>query len=126
MPPADLPRHHLTGVCPPARAAVLAALLRAHPAPVWLVVVEELRTAEQLAEDLVFFHGLPADAVPLEVRIFPESLADSRDPREAFLASSDRLTEPRGPKTGQQLADPPHHSLPSQLGRGLWERRRRS
>ncbi len=87
-----LPRWKLTGVCPAARAAVLASLLRDHPAPVWLVVVEEPRAAEQLGEDLLFFHDLAARAGPLDVRVFPESLADSRDLREAFTASSDRLT----------------------------------
>ena len=84
-------RHKHTGVCPPARAAVLAALLRHEPAPVWLVVMEELRMVEQLAEDLMFFHAAVGDPRPLEVRVLPESLADSRDMREAFTASSDRL-----------------------------------
>jgi len=92
MSVAQLPRCKLTGVCAPARAAVLATLLRDRPAPVWLVIAEEPRTAGQIAEDLLFFRGLTADAAPLDVRIFPESLADSRDQREAFTASSDRLT----------------------------------
>jgi transcription-repair coupling factor (superfamily II helicase) len=85
------PRCKLTGVCPPTRAVVLATLVRQRPAPVWLVVAEELRLAERLAEDVMFFHAAAADAPPLEARVFPESLADSRDMREAFLASSDRL-----------------------------------
>ncbi|HZL44894.1 MAG TPA: CarD family transcriptional regulator, partial [Opitutaceae bacterium] len=80
-----------TGVCPPARAAVLATLLQAQPAPVWLIIVEESRAAEQLAEDLMFFHSAAGDPRPLEVRVFPESLADVRNMREAFAASSDRL-----------------------------------
>ncbi|HTT55754.1 MAG TPA: transcription-repair coupling factor [Opitutaceae bacterium] len=84
-------RHKLTGVCPPARAAVLAALLRRRPAPVWIVVTDELRAAEQLAEDIVFFREASPDPAPLEARVFPEALADSRAMREAFLASSDRL-----------------------------------
>jgi len=79
------------GVCPPARAAVISTLLQAQPAPVWLVLVEEPRAAEQLAEDLMFFHAAAEDPRPLEVRVFPESLADLRDMREAFTASSDRL-----------------------------------
>ena len=85
-------RCRLTGVCPPARAAVLASLLRQQPAPVWLVIAEELRVAEQLAEDIMLFHAAAGDPRPLDVRVFPESLADSRDQREAFTASSDRLT----------------------------------
>ena len=88
---ATLQRFKHTGVCPAARAAVLSTLLQDQPAPVWLVIVEDPRVAEQLAEDLMFFHGASENAPPLEVRIFPESLADSRDMREAFTASSDRL-----------------------------------
>ena len=92
MPTAPAPRRSkLTGVCPPARAAVLAALLRRRPAPVWIVVADELRAAEQLAEDIVFFHEASPDPAPLEAHVFPESLADNRAMREAFLASSDRL-----------------------------------
>jgi len=89
---AKLQRCRLIGVCPPARAAVLASLVRQQPAPVWLVIAEELRVAEQLAEDILLFHSAAEDPRPLEVRVFPESLADSRDQREAFTASSDRLT----------------------------------
>ena len=89
--PSAIQRFKHTGVCPAARAAVLSTLLRDRPAPVCLILVEEPRIAEQLAEDLLFFHGASEDAQPIEVRVFPESLADSRDIREAFTASSDRL-----------------------------------
>jgi transcription-repair coupling factor (superfamily II helicase) len=85
-------RSKLTGICPPARGAVLAELLLTHAAPVWLVVAGELRTAETLAEDIAFFHGAAGGKLPPEVLVFPESLPDSRDMREAFAASSDRLT----------------------------------
>jgi transcription-repair coupling factor (superfamily II helicase) len=88
---ATPPRCKLTGVCPPARAAVLATLLRQRPAPVWIVVADELRVAGQLAEDVMFFQAAAAGVPALEARVFPESQADSRDLREAFLASSDRL-----------------------------------
>ena len=91
--PSTLARLKLTGVCPPARGAVIAELMRGHPAPVWLVVAEELKQAEQLAEDIAFFHrsagGNPAAVTPL---VFPESIPDSRDMREAFAASADRTT----------------------------------
>ncbi len=85
-------RHKLTGVCPPARGAVVAELCRAHPAPVWLIVTENLKAAEHLTDDVAFFHaalGLPRAQRAL---VFPESIQDSRDMREAFAASSDRLT----------------------------------
>ena len=92
MPVPTAQRHKLTGVCPPARGAVVAELLRAHTAPVWLVVAEDLKLAEHLAEDIAFFHAASGDARPLATLVFPESLPDSRDMREAFAASSDRLT----------------------------------
>ncbi|MFI5335992.1 MAG: CarD family transcriptional regulator, partial [Opitutales bacterium] len=85
-------RHYLTGICPPARGCALAELVRAHPAPVWLVVAEDLTTAEHLAEDTRFFHTAAGATTPLSVLLFPESLADRPDMREAFAASNDRLT----------------------------------
>jgi transcription-repair coupling factor (superfamily II helicase) len=92
MPTATTPRHKLTGVCPPARGAVIEELTRTHAAPVWLIITEELKVAEQLAEDLAFFHTASNDKRPLDVLVFPESMPDTRDMREAFAASSDRLT----------------------------------
>jgi transcription-repair coupling factor (superfamily II helicase) len=90
---AHLTRIKLTGVCPTARGAVIAELTRGHPAPVWLVITEDLKHAEQLAEDIMFFHrsagGHPAS---VETLVFPESMPDSRDMREAFAASADRTT----------------------------------
>ncbi len=87
-----LRRLRLTGVCPPARGAVLAGLIRKDTAPVWLVVTEDLKSAEHLAEDVAFFDdaGTPADIA--EVLVLPESMPDHRDMREAFAASADRTT----------------------------------
>jgi len=90
-PDASL-RHKLTGVCPPARGAVVAELIRTQPAPVWIVIAEDLKLAEHLAEDLAFFHRAAGGARPQLTLVFPESMPDSRDLREAFAASSDRLT----------------------------------
>ena len=70
----------------------MAELVRTHPAPVWLVVAEDLTTAEHLAEDTRFFHTAAGSKTPLSVLLFPESLADRPDMREAFAASNDRLT----------------------------------
>ena len=92
MPTSTVARTKLTGVCPPARGAVVAELCRVHPAPVWLVVAEDLKAAEHLAEDIVFFHTASGDPRPQATLVFPESMHDSRDMREAFAASSDRLT----------------------------------
>ncbi len=92
MPVPTARRHKLTGVCPPARGAVVAELCRAQPAPVWLVVAEDLNAAEHLAEDIALFHSAASDARPMRTLVFPESMPDSRDMREAFAASSDRLT----------------------------------
>jgi transcription-repair coupling factor (superfamily II helicase) len=86
------PRHKLTGVCPPARGAVIVELTRTHPAPVWLVVADELKAVEQLAEDIAFFHRASDVKRALDILVFPESMPDTRDMREAFAASSDRLT----------------------------------
>ncbi len=85
-------RTKLTGICPSARGTVLAELARTQPAPVWLVVAEDLKAAEHLAEDLLFAHHASGDPRPQPVLVFPESMPDSRDMREAFAASSDRLT----------------------------------
>jgi transcription-repair coupling factor (superfamily II helicase) len=81
-------RERLTGVCPAARGAVVAGLIRRHAAPVWLAVAEDLRAAETLAEDILLF--LPQGGADLLV--FPESMPDHRDMRETFAASGDRLT----------------------------------
>lgn len=84
------PRHKVLGVCPAARGAVLAECVRRSPSPVWVVVAADLKLAEQLAEDTAFFQK--ASGGQMETLVFPESLADSRDMREAFAASGDRLT----------------------------------
>jgi transcription-repair coupling factor (superfamily II helicase) len=86
------PRFKLTGVCPPSRGAVIAGLSRTHASPVWLIVAEDLKTAEALAEDIGFFNAAAGDGITPELLVFPESMPDSRDMREAFAASSDRLT----------------------------------
>jgi transcription-repair coupling factor (superfamily II helicase) len=111
---AHLTRVKLTGVCPPARGAVIAELTRGHPAPVWLVITEDLKHAEQLAEDIVFFHrsagGNPA---AIQTLVFPESMPDSRDMREAFAASADRTTVLSRLRSARSVSQ--HSSLNSQL-----------
>jgi transcription-repair coupling factor (superfamily II helicase) len=99
---SSLPRAKHTGVCPPARGAVLARLLLLHPAPVWLIVADTLKTAEQLAEDTALFHAAHAgpESKPkaaktaarpaLDALVFPEAMTGSRDMAEAFAASADR------------------------------------
>ncbi len=90
--PSPSTRTKLTGVCPPARAAVLADTVRGNMAPVWLVVAPETKIAEQLAEDVPFF--LQANNAPVkpDVLVLPEAMTDNRDMREAFTASADRHT----------------------------------
>ncbi|MDP2137588.1 MAG: CarD family transcriptional regulator, partial [Candidatus Didemnitutus sp.] len=90
--PFPIPRTKITGVCPPARAFSLGHLVGAHPAPVWLVITEEARELDVLAEDLALFHHARASSAPLEILIFPEAQADNRDLRETFHAAGDRLT----------------------------------
>jgi transcription-repair coupling factor (superfamily II helicase) len=85
-------RHKIVGVCPAARGAVIAETMRAHPSPVWLVVAQDLRAAEQLADDVGFFARALGCGPPFQALVLPESVPDSRDIREAFAASADRLT----------------------------------
>jgi transcription-repair coupling factor (superfamily II helicase) len=85
-------RFKITGVSPPARGAILAELIHVHPSPVWIVVAGDLKAAEQLAEDVAFFSGAGREGKALPTFVFPESMPDTRDMREAFAASNDRFT----------------------------------
>ncbi len=125
---APLPRAKHTGVCPPARGAVLARLLAAHPAPVWLVVADTLKAAEQLAEDAALFHSAldpaAAGAKPksknpsapsrpaLETLVFPEAHTDSRDMAEAFAASADRQAVLSRLRATRHIASSPENVPP--------------
>jgi transcription-repair coupling factor (superfamily II helicase) len=107
--PVPVARTKITGVCPAARAYALAQLAHYHPAPVWLAVIEEARELDLLAEDIALFARHTAGARPLEVLVFPESLADSREMREAFHAASDRLavlSKLRGRRHAASAPDP--------------------
>ena len=98
-------RTRITGICPAAHPHALAELLRTQPAPVWLVVHEEARQADALAEDIALFHAASGGKTPLEVLIFPEAQTENREMREAFHAASDRLgvlSKLRGRKSGSQ------------------------
>ncbi|KXU34184.1 transcription-repair coupling factor [Cephaloticoccus capnophilus] len=106
----------VSGVCPPARGLALAELIAAHPEQtLWLVVAPDAKTAEHLAEDIPFFQNLgearstktrasacdrehapkKKRAAPprpiIEAATFPEAMPDTRDMRDAFAASSQRL-----------------------------------
>ncbi len=87
--PSARERH--LGVCPPARGAVVGGLVGRQPASLWLVVADNAREAERLAEDVALFLPTTAGAAAPEILVFPESLADSRDMREAFAASAARM-----------------------------------
>ncbi|HEY0863816.1 MAG TPA: transcription-repair coupling factor [Lacunisphaera sp.] len=82
-------RTKLTGICPAAQSHALAELLGRHPAPVWLVVHEEARQTDALAEDIALFHAANPGKSKLEILAFPE--AQTGEMREAFNAASDRL-----------------------------------
>jgi len=108
----------VSGICPPARGLALAELIDAHPEQqLWLVIAPDTKTAETLAEDIAFFQSLgesesksarsqraarpikgslpprPNEAVPIKWDIvpLPEAMPDTRDMRDAFAASSQRL-----------------------------------
>ena len=77
MPEAPISvRRKLTGVCPPARGAVIAALVGAEPAPVWLVVADGPRAAEQLVEDTALFATGFGGERPVTAAVFPEAPQD--------------------------------------------------
>jgi transcription-repair coupling factor (superfamily II helicase) len=83
----------LTGICPAARPHALAELLATSPAPVWLIIHEEARDADTLAEDIALFHAARGgEPAALEIVSFPEAQTENREMREAFHAASDRLT----------------------------------
>jgi len=104
--------HIVSGICPPARGLALAELISAYPEQrLWLVVAPDAKTAEHLAEDIPFFcklgeshtsRGRNAKKTPpsphdhesapiVEVTTLPEAMPDTRDMRDAFAASSQRL-----------------------------------
>ncbi|MEJ1971535.1 MAG: transcription-repair coupling factor [Lacunisphaera sp.] len=81
--------------------------MRTHSAPVWLVIHEEARQADALAEDIALFHAAGGGKASLEVLIFPEAQTENREMREAFHAASDRLgvlSKLRSRKSGSQLS----------------------
>jgi transcription-repair coupling factor (superfamily II helicase) len=104
-------RHKIVGVCPAARGAVLAETMRADPPGPWIIVAPDLKAAEQLAEDTAFFARAGGAAAPLEALVFPESIPDSRDMREAFAASGDRLTVLSRLRAAREGREPEHSSL---------------
>ena len=81
----------LAGICPAAVPFALESLLRSRPAPVWVVLAETLRDAEQLSEDLELAASLAGHGAAPVVRIMPENPDATTEMREAFAASSDRL-----------------------------------
>lgn len=115
-------RLKLTGVTAPARGIVVEELTRAYPAPVYVVIVDELKAAEQLAEDVAFFRQASADPAPLDVLVFPESMPDNRDMREAFAASADRLTVLSRLRATRALGDIDRSEGPISAARDLSKR----
>lgn len=112
----------------------MAELVRRHAAPVWLIVVDTLKAAEQLAEDTTLFHaahrpsGLQAPDSRLEALVLPEALTESRDMAEAFAASADRqavlsrlratrnqMSEVSGQKSATAKANPPSAVLTADI-----------
>ena len=90
-PSINAVRTKVTGICPAAHPHALAELIRAQPAPVWLVVHEEPQRADTLAEDIALFYSARGTGADLEVLVFPEAQTENREMREAFTAASDRL-----------------------------------
>jgi transcription-repair coupling factor (superfamily II helicase) len=116
-------RLKLTGIAAPARAAVIEEHVRAAQSPVTIVVTDELRSAEQLAEDIAFFHATATGGnIAVEVLVLPESMPDNRDMREAFAASADRLTvlsRLRATRQVGRLSEPTGEQEPRGKTRGM-------
>lgn len=88
---AAVSTRQLVGVAPPARGAVLTDLIQQDESPVHLVVCQDLRQAEALAEDVALFSDLSAPEAPSpEILVLPDSMPTDADMREAFAASADR------------------------------------
>ena len=51
----------------------------------WLVVAENLKAAEHLADDIAFFHTASGDHRPKLTLVFPESMQEGGDMRAALL-----------------------------------------
>ena len=79
-----LPRCRLTGVCPAAAPFVAEELLRRRPAPVWLLLAADTRTAERLADDLALAHSISGDTRHLEIALLPPQPDAQAGMREAF------------------------------------------
>jgi len=89
--PGQTPTCRITGICPAAVPFALESLLRKRPAPVWIVLAETLREAEQLAEDLELASDLAGQGSRPQVFVMPENPDVQMEMREAFAASSDRM-----------------------------------
>jgi len=89
--PAPPPRCRFTGICPAAVPFVAEELLRTRPAPVWLVLAANRRTAERLADDLALARTLAGGGARLEIALLPELPDPQTEMREAFATASDRL-----------------------------------
>ena len=108
-------RHKHTGVTPSARGAIIAELTQQHPSPVWIIVAADLKTAEELAEDIAFFRSIDADKHRPTTLVFPESMPDARDMREAIAASNDRYTALSKLRATRSLSGSGLSALGSQL-----------
>ena len=89
--PDPLPRRRITGVCPAAAPFVAEELLRRRPAPVWIVLASDTRSAERFAEDFALARSLSGDTGRLEVAFLPPQPDAQAGMREAFAIASDRL-----------------------------------
>jgi transcription-repair coupling factor (superfamily II helicase) len=95
----------ITGVCPPAKGAVLADLISREAAPVGFVICANLKQAEQLAEDMLLFaHQEYTTGQNPDVVVLPQSTTVDVDMREAFAVSADRTAVLSKLKAARSLA----------------------
>ena len=62
---------HLNGITEAAAPFLCENIIRKHPAPVYIIFVHDLKTAEQWSEDIELFNQLIGDEITLSIKVLP-------------------------------------------------------
>ena len=83
----------LIGVGETTQAIVAEDWIRNEKAPIWILITNSIKEAEQLTEDIGFFHqGNATPKIAVKCLYYPEIPEDSANTSDLFEAASDRLT----------------------------------
>jgi transcription-repair coupling factor (superfamily II helicase) len=83
----------LIGVGETTQAIVAEDWIRNEKAPIWILITNSIKEAEQLTEDIGFFHqGNATPKITVKCLYYPEIPEDSANTSDRFEAASDRLT----------------------------------